>query len=59
MLDLFAVDGLRLAAVASGIKKGRDADLALIEVVPGTNCAAVFTKNLFICLNELLSSLKK
>ncbi len=47
MLDLFAVDGLRLAAVASGIKKGRDADLALIEVVPGTNCAAVFTKNLF------------
>ncbi len=47
MLNLFAVDGLRLAAVASDIKKSGDADLALIEVVPGTNCAAVFTKNLF------------
>ncbi len=42
-----AIDGIRLATHAAGIKKpGRD-DLVLIELEEGTSTAAVFTQNAF------------
>jgi glutamate N-acetyltransferase/amino-acid N-acetyltransferase len=41
------VPGIRLAALAAGIRyKGRD-DLLLIELAEGGTCAAVFTRNAF------------
>jgi len=42
-----SVRGIRLATHAAGIKRpGRD-DLVLIEIVPGSQTAAVFTRNAF------------
>ena len=44
---LLPVPGVRLSAVAAGIRyQGRD-DLVLMELAPGTACAAVFTRNAF------------
>ena len=44
---LAPVRGVRLAATAAGIRaRGRD-DLALLELAPGTQAAAVFTRNAF------------
>lgn len=41
------VAGVRLGTVAAGVRKpGRD-DLVLIEVAPGSRCAALFTRNAF------------
>jgi len=45
-MDLLAVPGVRLAAVPAGIKQGRN-DLTLLELAPGSVCAAVFTRNAF------------
>ena len=47
MLDLKAVDGIRLGTACAGIKTPGRKDLVLIELVPGTRCAAVFTRNAF------------
>lgn len=45
---LLPVKGVRLAAIAAGIKKKAGAkDLVLFEVSSGSQCAAVFTKNQF------------
>lgn len=44
---LLAVSGVRLASVAAGIKKNKSNDLVLIELVEGSRCAAVFTRNKF------------
>ena len=44
---LLAVKGVRLASIASGIKKNGSTDLVLIELAEDTNCAAVFTQNRF------------
>ena len=41
------VSGVRLAAVAAGIRYQNRADLCLLELAPGTRCAAVFTRNAF------------
>lgn len=41
------VPGVRLGAVSAGIKSAGGADLVLVEVAPGTRCAAVFTRNAF------------
>lgn len=41
------VPGVRLAAVAAGIRYQNRADLCLLELAPGTRCAAVFTRNAF------------
>lgn len=41
------VAGVRLAAVAAGIKKKERRDLVLLELAPGSRCAAVFTQNRF------------
>ncbi|MGQ9659267.1 MAG: bifunctional glutamate N-acetyltransferase/amino-acid acetyltransferase ArgJ [Thermochromatium sp.] len=42
-----SVFGVRLATAAAGIRyQGRD-DLLLLELAPGTRCAAVFTRNAF------------
>ncbi|SEP60644.1 glutamate N-acetyltransferase / amino-acid N-acetyltransferase [Ectothiorhodospira magna] len=44
---LAPVAGVRLGAVAAGIRyQGRD-DLVLMELAPGSTCAAVFTRNAF------------
>jgi glutamate N-acetyltransferase/amino-acid N-acetyltransferase len=41
------IDGVRLAAGAAGIRyQGRD-DLVVMELAPGSRCAAVFTRNAF------------
>ncbi|MEQ8516248.1 MAG: bifunctional glutamate N-acetyltransferase/amino-acid acetyltransferase ArgJ [Chromatocurvus sp.] len=41
------IGGIRLGTVAAGIRKpGRD-DLVLVELAPGTRCAAMFTRNAF------------
>tara|TARA_R110002110_G_scaffold91264_2_gene237588 strand:- start:212080 stop:213306 length:1227 start_codon:yes stop_codon:yes gene_type:complete len=46
-LDLIPVPGVRLATVSAGIKKPGRKDLVLMELVEGTRCAAVFTRNAF------------
>jgi glutamate N-acetyltransferase / amino-acid N-acetyltransferase len=47
LAPLRAVPGVRLGTVAAGIKTPGRKDLVLIEVAPGTQCAAVFTRNAF------------
>ena len=44
---LSPVAGVRLAAVMAGIKKANRRDLVLLELAPGSRCAAVFTTNRF------------
>jgi glutamate N-acetyltransferase/amino-acid N-acetyltransferase len=46
-LELSPVDGVRLGTVSAGIKTPGRKDLVLIEVAPGSSCAAVFTRNAF------------
>lgn len=41
------IDGIRLGTVAAGIRKPDRDDLVLLELAPGTRCAAVFTRNAF------------
>lgn len=45
--DLAPVPGIRLGTVSAGIKTPGRADLVLIEVAGGSECAAVFTQNAF------------
>lgn len=45
--DVHAVRGVRLAAVAAGIRYQRRNDLALMEACEGATVAAVFTQNCF------------
>jgi glutamate N-acetyltransferase / amino-acid N-acetyltransferase len=42
-----AVPGIRVGAVAAGIRKPDRLDLVLFETAPGSACAAVFTRNAF------------
>jgi glutamate N-acetyltransferase/amino-acid N-acetyltransferase len=44
---LHTVGGVRIGATAAGIRKPGRLDLVLVEVCPGTDCAAVFTRNAF------------
>lgn len=44
---LLPVPGIRLAAVAAGIRNGEGADLVALELASTNSCAAVFTKNQF------------
>ncbi|GBR53139.1 N-acetylglutamate synthase [Neokomagataea thailandica NBRC 106555] len=44
--DLATVEGVRLSAVAAGIRYAGRTDLMLAEFVPGTIAAGVYTKNL-------------
>ncbi|MEX2327759.1 MAG: bifunctional glutamate N-acetyltransferase/amino-acid acetyltransferase ArgJ [Pseudomonadales bacterium] len=46
-VDFSAVPGVRLAAVASGIKKNDSNDLVLFEFAEGSATAGVFTRSLF------------
>ena len=46
-LELAPVPGIRLGTVSAGIKTQGRKDLVLIEVAPGSYCAAVFTLNAF------------
>lgn len=45
--DLMAVDGVRVAAVASNIRYKNRLDLVLIEIADGSTVAGVFTRNAF------------
>lgn len=44
---LHPVAGIRLSAVAAGLRKAGRRDLTLIECIPGSVAAAVFTRNRF------------
>ena len=43
----FPVAGVRLAAVAAGIRYRDRNDLLVMELAPGATCGAVFTRNAF------------
>lgn len=45
--QLLPVEGIRLASTAAGIRYAERDDLVLIEMVAGSQCAAVFTRNVF------------
>ena len=45
--ELHPVPGIRLGTVSAGIKTPGRKDLVLVEMSPGTHCAAVFTRNAF------------
>jgi glutamate N-acetyltransferase/amino-acid N-acetyltransferase len=45
--NLLPVDGIRLAALAAGIRYENRNDLVVLELAEGTTTAAVFTKNAF------------
>ena len=49
------VAGIRLGTVSAGIKTPGHKDLVLIELAPGTHCAAVFTQNAFCAAPVLLA----
>ena len=53
--SLLPVKGIRMAAVAAGIKSGGAKDLVLFELAPGSQCSAVFTQNLFCAAPVTLS----
>ena len=46
-LPFFPIPGLRLAAAAAGIRYRDRDDLVAFELAPGSQCAAVFTRNAF------------
>ncbi|MCC7280303.1 MAG: bifunctional glutamate N-acetyltransferase/amino-acid acetyltransferase ArgJ [Chromatiaceae bacterium] len=50
-----AVPGVRLAAVAAGIRYQNRQDLCLLELAPGAQCAAVFTRNAFCAAPVILA----
>ncbi len=52
---LRAVRGVRLGAIAAGIRKKDRLDLVLIELASGTECAAVFTRNAFCAAPVVLA----
>jgi len=45
--EFLPVPGIRLGTVCAGIKKRDKRDLVVVELVPGANTAAVFTRNAF------------
>ena len=49
------VPGVRLAAVAAGIRYPNRTDLCLLELAPGSECAAVFTRNAFCAAPVILA----
>ncbi len=53
--SLLPVSGIRLASTAAGIKKDGQPDLALLEVAPGSEVAAVFTRNAFCAAPVILA----
>ncbi len=52
---LAPVTGVRLAAAAAGIKKDGALDLALLELAPGSQVAALFTRNAFCAAPVILA----
>jgi glutamate N-acetyltransferase/amino-acid N-acetyltransferase len=44
---LIPVKGIRVAACSAGLYKNTRLDLAVIELLEGTSCSAVFTRNVF------------
>ena len=52
---LAPVAGVRLAAVAAGIRKAGRLDVAIIEMAPGGRASAVFTQNAFAAAPVLLA----
>ena len=56
-MNITPIDGIRLAAIAAGIKKNNKADLVAIEIAAGSTVAAVFTQNAFCAAPVMLSKL--
>ncbi len=54
-IPFIAVPGVRLAAVAAGIRYQNRQDLCLLELAPGAQCAAVFTRNAFCAAPVILA----
>jgi len=54
-VTLRTVSGVRLGTVSAGIKTPGRKDLVLLEVAPGTSCAAVFTRNAFCAAPVILA----
>jgi glutamate N-acetyltransferase/amino-acid N-acetyltransferase len=54
-LDFLPIPGLRLATAAAGIRYQNRPDLVLLELAPGSSCAAVFTRNAFCAAPVLLA----
>ncbi len=52
---LHEVPGIRIGAVAAGIRKQDRLDLVLFEAAPGSACAAVFTRNAFCAAPVILA----
>ncbi len=52
---LHEVPGIRVGAVAAGIRKQGRLDLVLFETAPGSACAAVFTRNAFCAAPVILA----
>ncbi|VAW70327.1 Glutamate N-acetyltransferase @ N-acetylglutamate synthase [hydrothermal vent metagenome] len=52
---LLPVKGVRLCAIAAGIKKNGNTDLVLIEVAENSHVAAVFTQNKFCAAPVILA----
>jgi glutamate N-acetyltransferase/amino-acid N-acetyltransferase len=47
LAELYPVSGCRLGTTAAGIKTPDRSDLVVMELAPGSACAAVFTQNAF------------
>ncbi|MFP5505476.1 MAG: bifunctional glutamate N-acetyltransferase/amino-acid acetyltransferase ArgJ [Gammaproteobacteria bacterium] len=45
--ELASVAGIRLGVASAGIKKPGRRDLVVMEIAPGSTCAAMFTRNAF------------
>jgi glutamate N-acetyltransferase / amino-acid N-acetyltransferase len=53
--SLLPVKGIRMAAIAAGIKSDASKDLVLFELDEGSKCSAVFTQNAFCAAPVTLS----
>jgi glutamate N-acetyltransferase/amino-acid N-acetyltransferase len=54
-LELKPVPGIRIGTAAAGIKRNDQADLVVMELAPGSVCAATFTRNAFCAAPVLVA----
>lgn len=55
MPEMWPVAGFRIGVGSAGIKKPGRRDLVVMELAPGTECAAVFTRNAFCAAPVVLA----
>lgn len=56
--EILAVAGVRLGVAQAGIKKANKDDLTVVELAPGSQCAALFTRNAF-CAAPVLEARRR